>query len=127
MMRFGPPLGTPSREVALANPRTAAVYETIRALGEASAQQVVVAVKTSMRTSSSETAEKLAHLKRAGLLKVRRTDLQSSDPYSYNLYSLALEHNGSAAPRAEEGPHGEGPVGAVCAGDGVYVVQRRGH
>lgn len=87
MMRFGPPREKPTREAALVNPRTAAVYEAVRALGEANARQVMAAVKLSMRTSLSETAEKLAHLKRAGLLKVRRSDLNSSDPYEYNLYS----------------------------------------
>ena len=88
MMRFGPPREKPTREAALANPRTAAVYEALRALGEVNARQVMVAVKLSMRTSLSETAEKLAHLKRVGLLKVRRSDLNSSDPYEYNFYSL---------------------------------------
>ena len=38
-----------------------------------------------------------------------------------------LEHHGSAAPRAEEGPHGEGAARAVRAGDGVDVVERDGH
>lgn len=88
MMRFGPPREKPMRDVALANSRTVAVFEAVRALGEANARQVMAAVKLSMRTSLSETAEKLAHLKRAGLLKVRRSDLNSSDPYEYNFYSL---------------------------------------
>lgn len=38
-----------------------------------------------------------------------------------------LKHDRSATPGAEEGPHGEGALGAVGAGDGVDVVQRRGH
>ena len=87
-MRFGPPREKLAREATLANPRTAAVYEAVRALGEANARQVVVAVRASMRTSVSETAEKLAHLKRAGMLKVRRSDPGCPDPYEYNLYSL---------------------------------------
>jgi hypothetical protein len=87
MMRFGPPKGKPSAEAALANPRTVAVLAAVRALGEASARRVTEEVRASMRTSISETAEKLAHLKRAGLLKVRRSDPNSSDPYEYNLYS----------------------------------------
>lgn len=87
MMRFGPPRGRPTRETALANPRTAAVFEAVRALGEANARQVMAAVRASMRTSVSEVAEKLAHLKLAGLLRVRRVDLSSTDPYTYNLYS----------------------------------------
>lgn len=91
MMRFGPPREKPAREVALANPRTAAVFEAVRALGEVNARQVMAAVKLSMRTSLSETAEKLAYLKRAGLLQVRRSDLNSSDPYEYNLYNEARE------------------------------------
>ena len=89
MMRFGPPREKPTRETALANLRTAAIYEAVQALGEANARQVMASVKLSMRTSRSETAEKLAHLKRASLLKVRRTDPNSSDPYEYNLYSEA--------------------------------------
>lgn len=89
MMRFGPPRGKPSAEAALANPRTVAVLAAVRALGEACARRVMEEVRASMRTSISETAEKLAHLKRAGLLKVRRSDLCSSDPHEYNLYSVA--------------------------------------
>ena len=38
-----------------------------------------------------------------------------------------LEHNGSAAPRAEEGPHGEGAVGAVGPGYGVDIIKGLGH
>ena len=89
MMRFGPRRTKASAEEAFSNPRTAAVYEAMRALGEASAKQVTAAVKLSMRTSLSETVEKLAHLKQAGLLKVRRSDPNSADPYEYNLYSEA--------------------------------------
>lgn len=86
-MRFGPRRTKASAEEALSNSRTVAVYEAVRALGVASAQQVLTAMQSRMRTSVSEVAEKLAHLKLAGLLRVRRVDLSSTDPYTYNLYS----------------------------------------
>ena len=127
MMRFGPPKGKPSAEAALANPRTAAILVAVRALGEACARRVMEEVRASMRTSISETAEKLAHLKRAGLLRVRRSNLCSSDPYEYNLYSAVSEDDRGAAPRAEEGPHGEGAVGAVGPGYGVDIIKGLGH
>lgn len=38
-----------------------------------------------------------------------------------------LKQHNSAAPRAEEGSHGEGAVGAVGAADRVHIVERRGH
>lgn len=89
MMRFGPRRTKVSREEALSNPRTVAVYDAVRVLGEASAQQVLTAMQSRIRTSVSEVAEKLAHLKLAGLLRVRRVDL-APDPHIYNLYSVVI-------------------------------------
>ena len=40
------------------------------------------------KPSAEAALANLAHLKRAGLLRVRRSDLFSSDPYEYNLYSV---------------------------------------
>ncbi len=79
------------------------------------------------KPSAEAALANLAHLKRAGLLRVRRSNLCSSDPYEYNLYSAVSEDDRGAAPRAEEGPHGEGAARAVRAGDGVDVVERDGH
>ena len=38
-----------------------------------------------------------------------------------------LEDDRGAAPRAEEGPHGEGAVGAVGPGYGVDIIKGLGH
>lgn len=71
------------------NSRNALILRIIEELGEASARDVVAAMTAEQvsRGSVQDVAEKLGGLKRCGQLRVRRLDVQSADPYTYNLYS----------------------------------------
>lgn len=72
------------------NARNALILRIVEELGEASCRDVVAAMTAEQisRGSVQDVAEKLGGLKRCGRLRVRRLDLQSADPYTYNLYSL---------------------------------------
>ncbi len=60
-----------------------------------------------------------------GYRTFRRSDLFINDRATFDKYTASLKHDSSAAPGAKESPHGEGPIGAVGAGDGVDIIEGR--
>lgn len=121
--RFSPATYKPAvRLKAIDNPRTLHVLKALEQLDTVSAFQVYALLGYKRAASVPDVAKKLMQLKLDGYATVSRRDLESTDPFAYNLYTLTYEGKRLAAPLAKVEPCAK-PVGRATGAkpDSWYV------